>query len=246
VKNLLIYIHPECKFGEEETTAIKIQIDNSLDLGWKPDDIILCTNFEYEYNGVRAEVLLSDHFCEFCPPASKVNVFITLCRKKLKDEIYWFHDLDVYQLEYFDESNIGDFISIAICNYGRRPKFNTGSIFFKRNAKDIFRHIKFSCYKHLRDEEWAFRRLILEKEHLWDRVKVLNISYNFTSFNFGSNYRAAEKPLKTAHFHFDNRPVNPKNPKPNQIDFFLLGKNKYGIQIVPERLLKIFRKHGVI
>ena len=37
MKNLLIYVNPRKDFGEEEKIAIKIQIDNSLDLGWKKE-----------------------------------------------------------------------------------------------------------------------------------------------------------------------------------------------------------------
>ena len=39
--------------------------------------------------------------------------------------------------------------------------------------------------------------------------------------------------------------VNPLGPKPNEIDFFLYGKNKLGVQIVPKRLVKIFGRYGM-
>jgi hypothetical protein len=41
------------------------------------------------------------------------------------------------------------------------------------------------------------------------------------------------------------RPINPFNPKPDQLDFFLRGKNKIDVQLVPERLVKIFNNHGI-
>lgn len=61
MKNLLIYIHPDRKFvGESfssETDVLpKIQIENSLKLGWKKEDILLVTNFPYEYMIGRAHV----------------------------------------------------------------------------------------------------------------------------------------------------------------------------------------------
>ena len=50
MKQLLIYIGPTDKFDDEHEVLTKIQIDNSLDLGWKKEDILLVTNFPYEYN----------------------------------------------------------------------------------------------------------------------------------------------------------------------------------------------------
>jgi hypothetical protein len=53
MKNLLIYISPEHKFLPEYDKLVRIQIDNSLELGWKKEDIMLVTNFIFEYNGVN-------------------------------------------------------------------------------------------------------------------------------------------------------------------------------------------------
>ncbi|KKR28424.1 MAG: hypothetical protein UT61_C0050G0008 [Candidatus Woesebacteria bacterium GW2011_GWA1_39_8] len=54
MKNLLIYINPPKCFGDEEKITVQIQIDNSLELGWKREDIIFVTNFSYEYNSIKA------------------------------------------------------------------------------------------------------------------------------------------------------------------------------------------------
>lgn len=52
MKNLLIYTNADKEFSEENKTLVKIHIDNSLELGWDRKDILLYTNFPYEYNGV--------------------------------------------------------------------------------------------------------------------------------------------------------------------------------------------------
>ncbi len=260
MKNLLIYVNPRKDFGEEEKIAIKIQIDNSLDLGWKKEDIMLVTNFPYKYNGVKSLVLENDNYYASFPQTSKINVIIDLFKQKLiKKKIYWYHDLDAYQLNDVSESELNlDETDMYLSDYGRLPKWNTGSIFFKNTAEEIFKWIKYIAYKHDVLEEdalWALTgkhnlldgertiwgdgyisKHIREIKNINNRIKKANITYNFNSGNIRSNYAAAIKPIKVAHFHFLN---------PSEINFFLLGTNKLNVQIVPERLVQIFNKHGV-
>lgn len=274
MKNILIYINPSRSFGEEEKTAIKIQIDNSLDLGWKRKDLLLITNFDYEYNNVKALVVKDDNFCTFCPAASKINAIIDLFKQNLigsrgvkEDKIYWFHDLDAYQLQPITREIELDGKDILLPDFGRKPIWSTGSFFFKDSSRDIFKLIRKVVYEYKIDEERAlwlltghnspddiYTRYWIRKftydssrkiKNISKRIKKLNISYNFHSFNIRSNYAAALKPIRVAHFHFLERPVNPLNPKPDQIDFFLHGLNKLGVQIVPERLVKIFDSYGI-
>ena len=271
MKNLLIYINPRKEFGEEEKTAVKIQIDNSLDLGWKPEDILLVTNFDYEYNGVKSFVVGNENFCIFCPAASKINAIIDLFKQKLvqKGKIYWFHDLDAYQLINIEESELklDCNTDMFLPDFGRLLRWSTGSIFFKESSQDIFKWTRDIAYKYSTDEERALSILTGQDTrarsmsghiikgytskdipgiaNINSRIKKANITYNFHSFNVRSNYAAALKPIRVAHFHFIERPENPTNPRPDQIDFFLRGKNKLEIQIVPDRLVKIFNQYGV-
>lgn len=269
MKNLLIYINPKKDFDEEGKTAVKIQIDNSLDLGWKPEDILLVTNFDYEYNNVKSYVVGDKNYCEFCPAASKINAIIDLFDRKLieKDKIYWFHDIDAFQLCKIEESELKlNKEDILMPDFGRILRWSTGSFFFKTGSENIFNWVKEIMYKYKIDEESAFCILtgieylvhhyskkkikahtfsgFPEIKNINQRIKKANITYNFHSFNVRSNYKAAIKPIRVAHFHF-LKPINPKNPRPDQIDFFLHGKNKLEVQIVPERLVKIFNQYGV-
>ena len=57
MKNLLIFLDPAKKFIGEYSNLMKIQVDNSLSLGWSVNNIISATNFEYEYRGVRSIVV---------------------------------------------------------------------------------------------------------------------------------------------------------------------------------------------
>ena len=48
---------------ENTFKLIKVQIDNSLECGWDPKDIIIATNFDFKYKGVKTYVL--DEICDY-------------------------------------------------------------------------------------------------------------------------------------------------------------------------------------
>ena len=267
----MIYVNPSKHFGKEEKISVEIQIENSLDLGWKAADIILATNFPYEYLGVKSILVSDDNYCAYHPPVSKLNAIIDLFKQKLieREEIYWYHGFAEYQLNTITESELElDRADMFLSDFGRRPRWSNGSIFFKDAANDIFNWIRDIVYKYQTEEEAALGLLtgqdsrvdIDQVEAIWvkgytandlpgieninERVRRANITYNFHSGNIRSNYPAALKPIRVARFHFMDR-VNPLGPKPNEIDFFLYGKNKLGVQIVPDRLVKIFGRHGI-
>ena len=56
MKNLLIYITPN-GFDTESEKLAKLQIDNSLELGWKKEDMLFVTSFPYEYRGIKSIVV---------------------------------------------------------------------------------------------------------------------------------------------------------------------------------------------
>lgn len=273
LKNLLIYINPRQDFGEEEKITVKIQIDNSLDLGWKREDILLVTNFPYKYNGIKAIEVSGRNFAPFFPPATKISTIIDMSEKGLieKGQMYWFHDIDVYQNEVITQSEIELELGTAdlgLTDKGRMPRWGTGSMFFKESAKDIFGLIWQIAYKYQINEEPAFMALTMNNilwatetrpedtigdrvipanipgtENINERVKKINISYNFAGWNIRSCYKMAVKPIRAVHFHpTDTAAVYGGM---NALDFFMHGKNKIGVQLVPERLVKIFNKHGI-
>ena len=271
MKNLMSYVNPEKHFDEEGGVVVKVQIDNSLDLGWKREDLVLVTNFEFEYNGVKSIVVSDENYCNFCPQASKILTILDLFDKGIiEKELYWFHDLDAFQLEVINESDIDiDEADVAMTDYGRMMRWTTGSMFFKNTARDIFGWVKDITYKYKTDEERAFMILTGEGTHLvtpgcWGgfvngyttsdipeigninvRIKKINITYNFQTFNLRSCYSIAIKPIRVAHFHPFPRPVNLYNPKPNGMEFFVHGNNKLGLVLIPQRLARIFNQYGI-
>ena len=90
MKNLFIYVNPN-GFDEESGKLTKIQIDNSLELGWPIEDILLVTNFPYEHNGVNAYVVdIERSYCPFVATASKIKTVDYLFDIDfIGDDIYW-------------------------------------------------------------------------------------------------------------------------------------------------------------
>lgn len=278
MKNLLIYIHPRRDFGPEEKVTIKIQIDNSLDLGWKKEDIFLVTNFPYEYNGVKALVVGDENYYDSFPTASKINTLVDLFRiAEVRDifkvdtilnlfkkrvinerEIYWCHDLDVFQNVVITEEEIEQELGTAdmgITDKGRMPKWNTGTIFFRASALDIFNKAQEIVEKYEVDDEIALMVLYTNNlfwatdqdvpanipgmENAGERIKRINITYNLRMWNIRSTYPMAVKPIRAIHFH----PF--AKPEINELDFYMYGKNKINTVLMSERLIKIFHQHGI-
>lgn len=260
LKNLMIHISPSKDFnspfwGDESKTLIKIQVDNSLEYGWKVEDILLVTNFDYEYRGVRSVVVSGDNYCDFAPPTSKVNAIISLFNLNMIDEdLYWFHDLDAFQVDDITEKDVDlESNEIGITNYGGSYRWSTGSIFFKNGSKDIFELVKDKSYEHEINEEdslmilTGFDRRVRGEilpgydSPIKDRVKKINLKYNFALRNrrIRVAYREVEKPLKVLHFHpFDKKPVD-------MISACMYGNNVVGEVFMPDNLIGIFHNYGI-
>lgn len=244
MKNIITFINPKKKFDAESKALVKIQIDNSLSLGWSLEDIWLITNFDYQYGRLKALVFGDNLYCDYSPISTKIPVIVDLFERGLiGDELYWAHDIDAFQLVDIPEAEIElGTADMGLCDYGRMPKFAGGSIFFKKSARDIFERIKETMDEHQAVDENAVTYLTANDEHIRDRIKKMNISYNFLSYNVQSCYAMAIKPIRVAHFHplKKQRQMGIKKP----IDFYK-GSNKIGVQLIPDRLIKIFDYHGV-
>lgn len=266
MKNLLIYINPKKDFIEETRknnvllwsnesgTLIKIQIDNSLALGWRREDILLVTNFTYEYNGVKAIEVGDDNFCEISPTASKIYVFIDLFRRGLiEDDLYWFHDNDAFQLEAIDNIDLAG-ADVAMTDYGItrvnqacNRRWSTGSVFFNNKSLDVFEWIKKAVEKYQANEEISLLALTRHnKYNILSRIKKIDITYNFATRkrNVLATYEIADKPIKIIHFHpFDRRAVDLGN---DNIGVCLYGKNSLNKVLVTPLLIDIFKQHGIV
>lgn len=248
MKNLLTFVAPEKHFIGSYENLMRFQIDNSYDLGWRKDDIIVMTNFEYEYNGIKSIVIGDEGFCSVKnrPCSTKTTVVSYLLENGLlkDDEIYWAHDLECYQNYLIEDSELGlDDYDVGFTTYGWSEKWCLGSYFFKLSSKNIFKAITDTIYEIQNEDERALVKLTREnKDNINDRIKKLNITYQIGMRNVEHNYDLATKPLKVVHFfpyYMD------KNMPDIPLNTFMYGKNKLGIPLMSERLIKLFRSYGI-
>jgi hypothetical protein len=218
MKNLLIYISPNHQFNPEHAKMIEVQIENSLDY-WDRDDIVLLTNFPYEYKGIKA-ILGTDNLINsqyWTHPRgiinSKINGIIYLLENKLIDELTWFHDFDAFQLAPLDLPEIKD---IGLVCYGVYPpsklhplngrkdfkhRINCGNIFFKPESLDIFKQLLFKMDSEGLYEEDAFTLMVdANRNNFMDRVSIMNQTYNLGIRCLKDNIKIADKPLRVSHF----------------------------------------------
>ena len=141
MKNVLIYniIDSNKRYPNDILfNTLKAQIDNSLRFNWDPKDIILGTNFDFEYKGVKNIKL--NNVCTYNPFVNKWYGMLELMETGALKDNFWFHDQDNWQ--------VGEFIfpqfngEIGGCTYVGTPEWNTASMFIKSGAIDILRYIK--------------------------------------------------------------------------------------------------------
>ncbi len=240
MKNLLVYINPAHAFINEEANQLaKIQVDNSLSLGWKKEDILYITNFPWEHNGVKAIVVGDEHYCAVRPRSIKTTIIPFLINEGIveKGKIYWNHDFDAYENSRIDEKDLGlEKVDAGLTDYGWRDRWCMGSFFFKNSSYDIFDLAKPIIYKNIEDETAMME--LTKNPAISARLKRLNITYNFGMRNVESNYKRAAKPLKVVHFH-------PRERRVPALNIFMYGKNGLNIPLIDKRLIEIFNQHGV-
>lgn len=228
MKNLLIYINPiDKKFSQEHEDLTMIQIDNSLDLGWKVEDILLVTNFDYNYKGVKS-IIVDDYTAFDQNRSTKIPAINQLFRDGvIKDhELYWFHDHDAFELE---PIKIDLQTDAGFTNHGWSTKWNAGSFFFKNSAQNIF--IWIYEYMNLRNTNEQDALTFIWQENINGinkRYTLMNITYNIGIYYIDQNLKQAELPVKVAHFH---------PHKKHHLELFR--------SMLPERLLVIFNKYGI-
>lgn len=229
MKNLLVYIHPRKDFDGEHSLLAKIQIDNCFRVGWQKEDILLVTNFPYEYNGVKSLVVEDTTFCHGHPRASKWTVALELSGMGMIDDLMWCHDFDAFQLVPFEDGEPELNGAVAgFTDYGWSSKWNTGSVFFTPESMDIIDKMVALTNQYEQSEELSLMTLTEDNvDGINDRIKRLNITYNMGMRKVERNARRATKPIKVLHFH-------PRKPG-------LMQRFK---PYMPPELLTIMADHG--
>lgn len=251
MKNLLLYVNPSKKFDDETEKLAKVQIHNSLDLGWKREDILLVTNFPYEFMGVKAYQVPDSCFNTIHKQATKVDTMVYLFEKGfIQDHLYWLHDFDAFQREWITEEELGlDGYDIGLTDYGREPKWNGGSTFLRQTTKDLYQEMKDGMYrenkgrtekKPLNEEDILMLMFKKNFNNIQERANRLNISYNFGIKRMELCYNKALHPIRVLHFH----PERVYSGWGRAFDIVTTSRNEIGHPIIYGKLLEIFNAYG--
>lgn len=229
MKNLLsANIVKQDKRSKEIKTLLEAQVHNSLDLGWSKDDIIIISNFEFEYMGIKS--IVAD-LNKTCLTGTKLFALDYVLKNNINNgKIIWSHDLDAWQNHTIESPHMnGD---VGATYYGR-PKFNGGSIFWRPSAKDILEEaISIITKDKEAKEEPTLNNLFKNKYK--KRVTVVDNTHNVGCSGFIDRYMRASKPIRVAHFHPYNRIA---------WETHRLDRNGIGVKSVDFRLENILRKY---
>lgn len=113
---------------------LSLQVENSLRLGWPKEDIIMITNFPFEYMGIKAHVV--SNICRWSAFANKMVVINEMIKLGVINDNFWLHDCDAYQLVPFnfpEECRDVNFVRHA----PGREKPQGGSVFYRKESFDI-------------------------------------------------------------------------------------------------------------
>jgi len=213
---------------EKMDTLLKAQIENSLAVGWKPENIIFLSNFEFEFMGVQAEVIPMN---EFCLSGSKMFALKWLFDNKRVDDTIYSMDLDCWQNIWFDKP---EFTTDVGCSTYSNFKYNGGSIFWEPSAHDIVDEaIKRLTTGQEPKEEPTLNKMFKSDEYK-DRVTILNYSYNVGCSGFIPRFEKSLKPIRVCHFH-----------PPNSVAWEIHALDRTGIGAIPItiRLERLLRKY---
>ena len=236
MKNVLIYNRLENKLRYDDDllhATLRAQIDNSIDQGWDVDDIIIGTNFEFEYRGVRNHTLTN--VCYHNPFFNKFYGMLELMERGVLDDDFWFHDQDAWQINQFEFPDFDG--EVGACTYVATPEWNTCSMFIKRSAIDVIRYIvEFmemnASVKVDSDENWIayLRRHTEIKSYL----TTLNNKFNVGRTFMEQRYNAAEKPVCVIAF---------QPQVPESVAVFDGSNNSMNINLINSKLDHIFDLH---
>jgi hypothetical protein len=226
MKNLMVVnVRPHGRWTEDALRKMThAQIENSLDLGWKPKDIIIMSNIEIDFLGVRS---YPSELNDFCLTGSKMFAVQTALQKV--DDTVWAHDLDAWQNVWFYEPRFKD---VGISCYSNH-KLNGGSVFWKRSSADIVEEVVNAIKADNAAREEPTLNAILRQDKFKDRVSILDHTYNVGCSGYAVRYEKARKPIHVCHLH----PTNFIAWETHALD-----RSGMGTTLTP-RLEKLLRSH---
>lgn len=227
-------------YFDKSIRYMKAQIDNSLYLGWKTEDIILATNFDFEYRGVKNYKL--EDTCDYSQFYNKEYAISEVIRKGIaKDTNIFYHDLDAFQLTSFEFPEFDGDIAGCVYPDGDGHSVQCGVLYFKTSAGDMMNWLVDGMKKHQFDaaqgnDEIVIRHFIKMNPEYLHRFSTLDTSWNVGMTGFAKRIRDAIGEPKVCHFHPDNQKC---------WDVMVEGKNEINRVMIDDRLKDIILEHDL-
>jgi len=236
MKNVIVYNqlntthHGASRWNNEDLFRyFRAQIDNSLRLGWSPEDIILGTNFEFEYNGVKSHLLTN--VCEW----SGFNNFwygaLELVQKGIVTDKFWLHDHDSWQVAPMEFPDFTE--EVAGIEYVGTKEWNCGSIYFNKNGtilQDIVTTLELNRHANVSSDEVIISYLRMHP-YTKDRMGSINQRWNVGLTHSDLRLQKAIKPIIVLSF------------KPDQKNIYDTLQQKGLYDLISTDFLHILNKH---
>ena len=229
------YQNPFAPPGRYSLENIKIllnaQIENSIKLGWEPKDIIVVANFVHKFMEVET---IRMKFNDYCYLGSNTFGMKYLFDNDMVDDVIWSHDLDAWQNV---ELEIPKFKDVGIAyslNDSLEYQYNTASVFWRENTKDIIDSIVFFIEKYKIDREEPPTNVVLKSEIYKDRVTIINPTYNLGCFHYDIRRKMCTHPIQVCHFHPDREIHWQKQ---------ILNSEKFKDKGITDRLENLLRRY---
>jgi len=228
MKNFMVANLTKKRYSQDNIeTLIKAQIENSIQLGWDISDIILLTNFNFEFMGVKS---ITENLNDFCYTGSKVFGMKFLFDNNMINDTIWVHDLDVWENVSF---SCPEFKEVGIATYSN-SKYNGGSIFWKKSSKDILDKIVETISNNKENKEEPTLNKILKSNKYKKRVTNINNTFNVGCSGYVKRYGRSIKPIRCCHFHPTNRIA---------WETHRLNRDGLGYISISDRLEKLLKKY---
>ena len=208
--------------------SLKIQVDNSLRLGWAKEDIIIVTNFKFEHMGVKAYT--NDKLVPKNTRFLGKHFSLYWAMQRFEDD-WWVHDHDTWQLLPFDLPEMKT--DLCVYNFTGK-KLGDSSFFIKRGAKGMMKDFvnytisEAERFKKRKGGEVFWYQFIKEKKIPYD---LLDWTYALRRSKFEQRYAAASKPIKAVHI---------KNKR--TLLGFYCGHNPVDLEVDP-KFIEVYKRY---
>tara|TARA_B100001564_G_scaffold176366_1_gene148357 strand:+ start:207 stop:932 length:726 start_codon:yes stop_codon:yes gene_type:complete len=239
MKNVYIYnvVEDNIRYDNELLlNYFRAQVDNSLRFGWKKEDIIIGTNFDFEHNGVKNIKL--ENICTTNIFNNKWYGMLELMNNGYIDDDFWFHDQDSWQVS---KVEFPEFVGeIGGCTYVYTPEWNTCSMFLKQTSVSIVEYIvefmKMNDNTNFYSDE-NYISLLRGGSPIQDYLTTLNNKFNVGLTHMEKRYQAAEKPVCSLGFQPHVQ---------SSWDVFIEGKNDLDLKLIDNEMIELFKTYNLV